>query len=226
MSRIFFDDTYIAVVPTYECTQRHKHSMLHVFVGNGTLDLDGDNKGNLIILEQNIEHCRPSGDIRFFLFVDPTSMFAQKLREGYLNENGIYASDADLKDTGISAGDIRAFVSETFGEECFIRRRSIDDRIKILLDRIDGFEYLEKKVPEIAMEMKYSESYLTHLFKKETGVSLKRYLLLRRVEYVWKKIANGEQITKVVMEAGFASPSHFSDTCRKLTGICAADVLR
>ena len=32
MSRIFFEDTYIAVIPTYLKNEEHKHSMLHVFV--------------------------------------------------------------------------------------------------------------------------------------------------------------------------------------------------
>jgi len=226
MSRIYFYDTYIAVIPTYEGTDVHKHSMLHVFVGEETLILDDKHRGNLIILEQNVYHRRPKGNLSFFLFVDPTSTFAENLRKNYLKGDDSYADDIVLECHDPNEYEISDFVKNRFGESSLIRRTDIDSRITFLLDEIDRFECLETKVPELAVKMNYSESYLTHLFKKETGVSLKRYLLLRRVEYVWKRISCGESITSVSLDAGFSSPSHFSDTCRKLTGISAADVLR
>jgi len=226
MSRIYFCDTYIAVVPTYEGTDMHKHSMLHVFVGDGTLVLDEEHKGNLIILEQNVYHRRPKGKLKFFLFVDPTSTFAENLRKKYLKGKYCYADEEVLECDDISESGIKEFVRQRFGDSCFIRRKNIDERILSLLEEIDDYKHLETKVPEIAERMNYSESYLTHLFKKETGVSLKRYLLLRRVEYVWQGIVRGENITEASLNAGFASPSHFSDTCRKLTGISAAYVIK
>lgn len=226
MSQIFFDDIYIAVLPTYEATGLHKHSMLHIFVGNGTLQLENNVRGNLIIIEQNVHHRRPSGDLLFFLFVDPTSAFADVIRSDYLKGNAHFASDINVENINVTEQGIKEFVKEMFGESCFIRRKGIDERIVSLLESIDRYEQLESKVPQIAGKMNYSESYITHLFKNETGVSLKRYLLLRRVEYVWKRIVAGESITDVALRAGFSSPSHFSDTCKKLTGISVTDVLR
>jgi NifU-like protein involved in Fe-S cluster formation len=44
MSRIYFEDTYIVVIPSYQETEKHKHSMLHVFVGNESLRMDGVSK--------------------------------------------------------------------------------------------------------------------------------------------------------------------------------------
>jgi len=226
MSKIFFDDTYIAVIPSYSCTGEHEHSMLHVFFGRGQLTLDEKHKGNMIILDQNVKHCRPEGDIAFFLFVDPTSVFAKILRNDYIKGNEIYAADIELPEVELTAQGIKDYVTGMFGESILIRRQDIDERIMTVLANADSFKYLDAKVKGIAKEMNYSESYLTHLFKNETGVSLKRYLLLRRVEYVWQKITQGEKFTNAVADAGFASPSHFSDTCRKLTGISAAEVLR
>jgi len=226
MSRIFFNDTYIAVVPTYEGTDYHRHSMLHVFVGEDTLAIDEANKGRLIILEQNVYHCRPRGNLKFFLFVDPTSAFAEYLRREYLKGGDCYAGYDVAECPEPTEAGISDFVRKMFGDACFLRRTDIDEKILLLLEEIDGFKHLESKVPDIAEKMHYSESYLTHLFKKETGVSLKRYLLLRRMEYVWKRIARGEDITSASLEAGFSSPSHFSDTCKKLTGISATNVLK
>lgn len=226
MSRIFFDDTYIAVIPSYKETDVHKHSMLHVFVGNGRLDLDGNTSGRMIILEQDIEHKRPEGNLLFFLFVDPTSSFADILRRDFLKGRSVFSSDDRLPYTELSHDGIRTFVSERFGSGCFVRREDMDERIRALLDDIDGFRYLDSRVTDIAEKMNYSESYLTHLFKAQTGVSLKGYLLLRRFEYVWQKISSGKKMTAAILDAGFASPSHFSDTCKRLTGISATEVLK
>ena len=226
MSRIFFEDTYIAVIPSYKGTEMHKHSMLHVFVGNDTIHMEGTEPGRLIILEHNVVHQGPEGDIAFFLFVDPTSNFADILRKDYLKGNDVFSSvESDMSFEPDEKG-IRSFIAGKFGESCFVRRENIDDRISTLLEEIDNCMYLASKVSDIANKLNYSESYITHLFKSETGVSLKSYLLLRRFEYVWQRISAGEKMTTAILEADFASPSHFSDTCRKLTGISASDVLR
>lgn len=95
-----------------------------------------------------------------------------------------------------------------------------------MMEEIDAFKYTDKKVSDIARSYGYSESYLTHLFKKETGVPLKNYMLMRQFEYAWTLISKGCKITEAAMEAGFSSSSHFSDVCQKLTGISAMDVMK
>ena len=233
MTKIKFSDTYITVIPTYEETKEHSHSMLHVFFGKDVLQLN-DISGRMIILEQNIKHKRPEGEILFFLFVDPTSRFAEILRRDYLKGESVYATmnmpllieSACKAQEEWSPEKIEICLSDLFGDVLHTRRDGIDPRVLSILEKADRFEYLEKRVKDLARELFYSESYVAHLFKDETGINLKNYLLLRRFEYVWQKISSGEQITKAVMDAGFSSPSHFADTCRKLTGISAAEVLR
>jgi methylphosphotriester-DNA--protein-cysteine methyltransferase len=107
-----------------------------------------------------------------------------------------------------------------------MRRATIDERITEALNEIDSFKCLGVKVPELANRYSYSESFFTHLFKKETGISLKSYLLMKQFEFAWKEISKGKKITDAVMDAGFASPSHFSDVCRRMTGISAVNVLK
>ena len=233
MTKIKFSDTFITVIPSYEETREHSHSMLHVFFGKDTLTLN-DISGRMIILEQNVVHKRPQGEILFFLFVDPTSRFAEILRRDYLNGNPFFATmnmpllieSACKSKEEWNLERIEICLSDLFGDVLHTRREGIDPRVLSILEKADSFQYLEKRVKDLARDLFYSESYVTHLFKEETGISLKNYLLLRRFEYVWKKISCGEQITKAVMDAGFSSPSHFADTCRKLTGISAAEVMR
>ena len=230
MFKLFFEKTYIIVVPTFKDTLVHRHNMLHVFFGNGKLSVNAGGKevcGNVIILENDIEHKAPDGEIAFFLFVDPTSNFAEVLREKFLKGEPAVAvnlSQASFDKAALTEESIKKTVFD-FAGVVQLSKLSLDERILQILNNIDSFKHLGSRVSELADKYSYSESYLTHLFKSETGIALKSYLLMRQFEYVWRKVIKGRSLTEASMDAGFSSPSHFSDVCRKLTGISVTKVL-
>ncbi len=230
MSKIFFSDELIVVVPSYSQTEMHKHNMLHIFVSEEMLkmEIDGDIiEGKNIVLEQDVIHKGPVGKLNYFLFVDATSSFADLLRNKWLKTKKYAVIDSDcLKLLEISEESVKQVITDFFGRNSLMRRTTIDKRIIEVLNEIDSFRCLGVKVPELANRYAYSESFFTHLFKKETGISLKSYLLMKQFEFAWKEISKGKKITDAVMDAGFASPSHFSDVCRKMTGISAVNVLK
>ena len=159
--------------------------------------------------------------------MDATSSFAELLRNKWLKKGKYAVIDTDcLKLHEISEASIKQIISDFFGRDSLMRRTTIDMRIIDALNEIDSFKCLGAKVPDLAKRYSYSESFFTHLFKRETGISLKSYLLMKQFEYAWTQISMGKKITDAVMDAGFASPSHFSDVCRKITGISAVNVLK
>ena len=228
--QLFFEKTYIIVVPSYKETLAHRHNMLHVFFGNGDLQLSVSGKpvcGNVIILENDVEHKAPDGEIAFFLFVDPTSHFAEVLRENYLKgESAVSVSlpHPPFDKATLTEESIKKTVFD-FAGVVQLSKLNLDERILQILDDIDSFRHLGARVSDLADKYSYSESYLTHLFKQETGIALKSYLLMRQFEYVWREVMKGRSLTEASMDAGFSSPSHFSDVCRKLTGISVTKVL-
>ncbi len=228
--QLFFEKTYIVVVPTFKETLVHRHNMLHVFFGNGDLLLSvggKDVRGNVIILENDVEHKAPDGQIAFFLFVDPTSHFAQVLRGNFLKGQlavALNLSGVTFDKQSLTEEIIKKTVFD-FAGEVQLSKLNLDERILQILHNIDSFKHLGERVSEIAEKYCYSESYLTHLFKNETGITLKSYLLMRQFEYVWREVVKGRSLTEASMDAGFSSPSHFSDVCRKLTGISVTKVL-
>ena len=228
--QLFFEKTYIIFVPTFKETLVHRHNMLHVFFGNGELLLSAggkDVRGNVIILENDVEHKAPDGQIAFFLFVDPTSHFAQVLRENFLKDQPAVAvnfSEATFDKPSLTEEIIKKNVFD-FAGEVQLSKLNLDERILQILNDIDSFRHLGARVSDLADKYSYSESYLTHLFKQETGIALKSYLLMRQFEYVWREVMKGRSLTDASMDAGFSSPSHFSDVCRKLTGISVTKVL-
>ena len=90
MFKLFFEETYIIVVPSYKETLMHKHNMLHVFFGSDKLSLNAGGKsvcGNVIILENDVEHKAPAAEITYkestagiLAVYPPDSVQADKLK--------------------------------------------------------------------------------------------------------------------------------------------------
>ncbi|WP_249644340.1 AraC family transcriptional regulator [Nocardia sputi] len=70
-----------------------------------------------------------------------------------------------------------------------------------------------------------SESRFLRLFAAQAGTSFRRYRLWARMLGVGRAIAEGANLTVASAEAGFASPSHFSDAFRTLFGLSATALL-
>lgn len=234
MSRLIFKESYIIVEPSYSDTELHKHSMLHVFLSRSPIILSLSDKvyeGNIIFLKNNILHKPPFGTAEYVFLVDPASSFADEINRLIPVEESaasFYVSFPSFSFGKSSEDDEIADAFEHFLSFLgirFVDKRKIDSRILALIDKSKAFQYLGRQVSDIAKENFYSESWLTHLFKREVGVPLKAYLLMRQFEYVWKAVYAGQDITTASLDAGFSSPSHFSALCKKMTGISISDAL-
>jgi AraC-like DNA-binding protein len=64
------------------------------------------------------------------------------------------------------------------------------------------------------------------LFKEEVGISLKSYILIRRMEKAYKFVTAGGKVTQAAMESGFSSSAHLAYSCKTLTGISITEVLK
>ena len=62
MSRIFFQETYIIIVPSFPEVELHEHPMLHLFCGDPGEVAVGEAtvRGNAIFLAANVKHILPS----------------------------------------------------------------------------------------------------------------------------------------------------------------------
>ncbi len=205
--------------------------MLHLFVGKSMLTLScekGEVCGRVIALDKDIKHRAPEGELDYFLFIDPTTELAGRIKRKFLKETGVFAWDDESLYMGedFAPDLVKSRLAVFFGEGALVKNEDIDPRITEIMNRVDSFEFIGRKVSELAGEYGYSESYLAHLFKRETGIPLKNYMLMRQFEYAWIKINKGKKITDAVLDAGFGSSSHFSDVCQKMTGVSVMDVMR
>lgn len=77
---------------------------------------------------------------------------------------------------------------------------------------------------EIAQEVMLAPNYLSMLFHKETGQTIREYINLCRVEEA-KKImtVTNDSVTEVAMQVGFDNISYFSTVFKKYTGVSPAE---
>lgn len=72
----------------------------------------------------------------------------------------------------------------------------------------------------LSQEYGLSISYLSHLFKRITGISVMQYLLYCRINAARELLSRTERsISQIVDQCGFSDASNFSRTFRKQTGL-------
>ncbi|MGI5219514.1 helix-turn-helix domain-containing protein [Nocardia sp. CA-290969] len=64
-----------------------------------------------------------------------------------------------------------------------------------------------------------STSYFLRTFAAQTGTSFRRYVQWARMVRIARSYAAGHDLTRAAADAGFASPSHLSDTFRAMFGL-------
>ena len=237
MSRIIFQESYIVVLPSFSKTATHKHPFMHLFVGVNGCKIKVEKKelqSNIIMLDSNVKHVVEDGtDCDFFLLIDPTSAIAEKIIDKYVCDSHYYDTDTNIADIPkdinvLSDKEIVRIIEDMLLDmeitTDYISTR--DERIEQIISKIISGEWLNYTVKEIAEAVFLSESRLTHLFKENVGISLKSYILIRRLEQAYRFVNSGGKVTQAAMESGFASSAHLAYTCKTLTGISITEVLR
>jgi len=105
-----------------------------------------------------------------------------------------------------------------------IRKRKLDISQNSLTEKI--IEYIEKNftnrllLSDISKEFSISESHLSHLFKRETGLSVKQYILQRRIVEAKKLLSEPDiKVTAISTKVGFDNFSLFNRIFKKITGL-------
>lgn len=76
------------------------------------------------------------------------------------------------------------------------------------------------KVSDIAKYLGYSEKYMSHVFRAETGITIRQYLMEQLVEKSKTIMLNSKKnINEIAYDFGFSDPQNFSRMFKKITGI-------
>jgi AraC family transcriptional regulator len=100
-------------------------------------------------------------------------------------------------------------------------------RLRRVKDFIEANLSANISLSSLAGESGYSRAHFAKMFRKATGMSPHRYILLRRVEHVRSLLERKDlTLVRIAVSCGFSSQSHMSKVFRDFTGLTPGDVHR
>ncbi len=100
-----------------------------------------------------------------------------------------------------------------------------DPRIRRVVDQIRDDPAPVFRADQTAGRAGLSTPHFLRLFAQHTGTTFRRYQQWNRLLAAARGIAAGHPLTRCAADAGFASPSHLSDTFHETLGTTASAVL-
>lgn len=221
------------------------------FCPNRRLDLRVNGEavnGTCILVGADAVHRFTTGDIlHYSMLIEATSDMALQMKKQYLQENPFANLSEIVTEELVEAFQEFALAPELNIYHQFIQKlyealhmkesmkHNYDERICKLFKLLNQVEYgtgdfledgkqkmeLGMCVSELAKALCLSSSRLAHLFKEETGIPLKSYLVLQKIYDAFYYLLKGDSITDAAMKAGFDSPSHFAATTKSMMGTSA-----
>lgn len=180
-------------------------------------------------------------DYYLFIYLDPELSFARQLEDqlsisgnGLLHYKGQEISLARdqiikrLESHNLDTPQLDIIVTSLLNTliEKPNQVRSIDDRIQQAIELVRGSLMEEIKLEKIASGIFLSPSRFAHLFKQQTGIPFRRYVLWFRIQAASKAVITGQNLTQAAYEGGFSDVAHFSRTFSEMFGIAPSEVLK
>ncbi len=116
--------------------------------------------------------------------------------------------------------DLAGGATGTAADEVDSGRLRTDTRIRRVMTALDALPPTDDApAARMAAMVDLSTSRFLHLFRDQTGTSYRRYRLWLRMLRAADLLRQGHNLTRAATEAGFSSPSHFSDTFHAMFGL-------
>lgn len=200
----------------------------------------GDEELNSAVVRSNWKHQVISSNAwRAIMFIDPQTQFGYQINERYGVRGAIVPLDAD--DFAYCQQCLQEFAGRRQPIEVasdaldrIVERLAgpigagdnLNPRVKQALDVIHETQGRELTLEHIAGRVFLSESRISHLFKREVGIPIQRYLLWYKLAQAAFNIGKGMTLTDAAEEAGFADSAHFSRSFRVMFGVTPSQILK
>lgn len=234
INKIFWDTDKISMITNHLNADTHSHLMLQLFVGvDDCVEIiinDIQIKCDVIVVNKNVAHSfSTKGKVYFSSIIDPTSVYGKELvdkmgKRGFLiykqiNKDELCKQVKELLHS-INVEQYKHFYKYLLNcLELSMYKHTYDERISSIFQLLDTCKCNDHSIKYLADTVFLSSSRLSHLFKEQTGIPLKSYILLHQIERAFGELFSGKNITQASMIAGFDSPSHFASTVKKMMGM-------
>jgi len=83
----------------------------------------------------------------------------------------------------------------------------------------------ETSLADLATHLRVSPYHLSRLFRRDIGLSFRRWRLWQRTLRTFGVVLAGMDLASAAVEGGFSDQAHFTRTCRRLVGRSPAELL-
>jgi two-component system response regulator YesN len=104
------------------------------------------------------------------------------------------------------------------------RRKSSHQMIKKILETVDQMLAEDLSLHSLAEQLYVNSSYLSRLFKKETGESFSGYVLVRRMERAKELLQSDAKVYDAANAVGYRDISYFAKVFRKYWGVAPSEL--
>ncbi len=212
------------------------HRMILITCQSGRFNLNGNfhncSVGDIIIFFEN-ETYFFEGETGFqYMYIDFKGLRSNELfRRFCINEtNRVFCgfdgliplwmeslSRASEENIDLAAESILLYTFSKFAVETSKADSCINEIIEITEE---DFFNPQLSISSIAKELGYNSKYLSHIFKKKTGIGYTEYLQTFRIKYAISLFENGiDSIKNVALLSGFTDPLYFSTVFKTKIGV-------
>lgn len=243
MDHVYQADDHLLVIGQRIAAKAHSHQyahlmlclepdparMLSVRIGTDDIACRG------LLLDGGVEHAFYGRDgLHALLLIDHTSRLWRELKARHLPARQAYAVLPEPLTRALAArfaamtaaacrscyhGHWRGVLKQLGLDPRPAGHAPSDGRLRGVLSRIRHAPTDERSIQELARRIHLSPSRLSHLFKQQTGSTLKHYLLFQQLITALCAVAQRGSVSSAALDAGFDTPSHLSATSRRLMGI-------
>lgn len=202
-------------------TAFHSHPVVEIiYSSNGKFNLQtkGNSYNNIsfAVIKANVKHniIASESDIQLLMIECYTNhLFLHLERLGLEQKDNIYLSS---KNNNLS----ECFSSINTITKHNNLRKILEPRVEKCLNILDNdiLEY-NAMMSRLSLEVSLSESRISHLFKDEIGIPLKKYLLWVKTKRAMQSFLEGSTLTEVAHQHGFFDQAHLSNAFLKFLGI-------
>lgn len=182
--------------------------------------IDSWEKGNLNITSKSL-HFFYQEFLQLLLYIlqirgmKASQVFSQNMLTG--NVKGICASVSSLQEWILLIIDVGMDQLNESHES-----NSLIDKVKQFIKENIGVQKLSRE--NIASYVHFNPDYLTRVFKKETGLSLSRYIQQEQIDTAKKLLVNtNKSVSEIALDCGYANFSYFSTIFKKTTDLSPVD---
>ena len=222
----------------------HSHYALEIYIAlESSFQMDfgkGESKYQNLLINSNIPH-KFSGNngTCALILINPKHNLANKLSNHILSGDAFKKLDlmpfqdiltklSNLHDEPLPYENARQLVTGLLKglTKDYSKMSSTDPRVKKAISEIHCAYKETIELSNLASLTNLSTSRLRHLFKEETGITVRQYILNMRVTEAVKLIIDGHSKTYAAHESGFADAAHLSRTFRRVYGLTLSDLYK